>query len=193
MIKRFKELNMLKITNLSYGFPDKELYNDICFTIDDKEHAVLVGSNGTGKSTLINIIMDDEKYMYDGKIEMDEGIRIGYVPQYVTHAGTQTVYDFLAEPFVTMQSAADKICEEMATAEDMNAAYQKYQECIDEIEAVDGYNFDTNIRKNLSVAGLDKITDLTVDKISGGEYKLISIIKNMLLKPQLLIDRKSVV
>lgn len=187
MIKRFKELNMLKITNLSYGFPDKELYNDICFTIDDKEHAVLVGSNGTGKSTLINIIMDDEKYMYDGKIEMDEGIRIGYVPQYVTHAGTQTVYDFLAEPFVTMQSAADKICEEMATAEDMNAAYQKYQECIDEIEAVDGYNFDTNIRKNLSVAGLDKITDLTVDKISGGEYKLISIIKNMLLKPQLLI------
>ena len=137
------------------------------------------GSDGEVKAAI--------KLLNDGKIEMDEGIRIGYVPQYVTHAGTQTVYDFLAEPFVTMQSAADKICEEMATAEDMNAAYQKYQECIDEIEAVDGYNFDTNIRKNLSVAGLDKITDLTVDKISGGEYKLISIIKNMLLKPQLLI------
>ncbi len=178
---------MIKVTDLSFGFPEKDLYNKICFEIEDKDHAVLIGSNGTGKSTLMEMLMDTEKYLYDGKIEKDPSVRIGYMAQYVQHEGTMSAYDFLNEPFLQLQQSADELCAEMGTAEDMDRVYEQYQECLDRIEAVDGYNADTNIRKQLAVAGLTAVTDTPVDKISGGEFKLLSIIRNMLMKPQLLI------
>ena len=178
---------MIKVSNLSYGFPQKDLYNDICFEIELGDHAVLIGSNGCGKSTLVDMIIDPEKYVFDGKLERDENIRIGYVSQYTSHEGSENVYDFLAAPFVELQARADEEAMKMAEADDMDAAFEKYQKLLDEIEAIDGYNFDTNIRKQAATAGVAELLDNTVDKISGGEYKLLSIIKNMLLKPQLLI------
>ena len=59
---------MIKVEKLSYGFPQKELYKDVSFTIEDGQHCVLIGSNGTGKTTLVDILLNDEKYLYDGKI-----------------------------------------------------------------------------------------------------------------------------
>ncbi len=178
---------MIKVTDLSFGFPQKDLYNSICFEIEEKDHAVLIGSNGTGKSTLVDMLIDPEKYLYDGKIQKDPSVRIGYAAQYVQHEGTMSSYDFLNEPFSRLLQAADAIAEEMTCAEDMEEVYGRYQECLDGIEAVDGYNTDTNIRKQLALAGLSHITELPVNQISGGEFKLLSIIRNMLLKPQLLI------
>ncbi|MCQ2501662.1 MAG: ATP-binding cassette domain-containing protein [Lachnospiraceae bacterium] len=178
---------MIKVTDLSFGFPQKDLYNKVCFQIEEKDHAVLIGSNGTGKSTLVDMLIDPEKYLYDGKIEKDPSVRIGYVAQYVQHEGCMSAYDFLNEPFALLLEAADKVAEEMGTAEDMDEVYGRYQDCLDRIDAVDGYNADTNIRKQLAIAGLTAIVDTPVDKISGGEFKLLSIIRNMLLKPQLLI------
>ena len=59
---------MIKVEELSYSFPEKDLYKDVSFTIEDGQHAVLIGSNGTGKTTLVDILLNDEKYLYDGKI-----------------------------------------------------------------------------------------------------------------------------
>jgi ATP-binding cassette subfamily F protein 3 len=42
----------------------------------------MIGRNGKGKSTLIDIIMNPERYMFDGKLEMDPNCRIGYVSQF---------------------------------------------------------------------------------------------------------------
>ncbi len=178
---------MIKVTDLSFGFPQKDLYNKICFEIEEKDHAVLIGSNGTGKSTLVDLLVDPEKYLYDGKIQKDPSVRIGMVAQYVQHEGTMSAFDFLNEPFQKLQEEADAVCAEMGDAENLDAVYARYQVCLDRIDAVDGYNADTNIRKQLAVAGLTAVTDTPVDKISGGEFKLLSIIRNMLLKPQLLI------
>ncbi len=179
---------MIKFTDVSFGFPQKELYNKICFEIEKNEHAVLIGSNGTGKSTLVDMIMNKDDYLYDGKIEMEPNIRIGYVSQFVKHEdGDISSYDYLSKPFIELQAKADEVCAQMENADDMEAAYEKYQECLDEIEAVDGYNFDTNIKKRLAVAGINELENISVNKISGGEFKLLSIIRNMLLKPQLLI------
>ena len=59
---------MIKVENMSYSFPEKDLYKDVSFTIEDGQHCVLLGSNGTGKTTLVDMIIDPEKYLYDGKI-----------------------------------------------------------------------------------------------------------------------------
>ena len=60
---------MIKAENLSYSFPHKELYNKISFTLEDDVHCAFIGTNGTGKSTLVNMILYPDKYLYDGKLE----------------------------------------------------------------------------------------------------------------------------
>ena len=51
---------MIKIDNLSYSFPQKDLYKNISFTLETDTHAAFIGTNGSGKSTLIDMIMDPE-------------------------------------------------------------------------------------------------------------------------------------
>jgi ATP-binding cassette subfamily F protein 3 len=88
---------MIKVENLSYAFPEKDLYKDVSFTIEDGQHAVLIGSNGTGKTTLVDILLNDEKYLYDGKIIREFDGRVGYVSQYEKEEKDRsiTVFDFL--------------------------------------------------------------------------------------------------
>ena len=73
---------MIQVENLSFGFPTKDLYKDVSFTIEAGQHCAFIGSNGTGKTTLIDMILDPEKHLYDGKITLDEDCRIGYVNQF---------------------------------------------------------------------------------------------------------------
>ncbi|MFV0240378.1 MAG: ATP-binding cassette domain-containing protein, partial [Lacrimispora sphenoides] len=73
---------MIKVQNLSYSYPQKDLYKKVSFTIEDNVHCALIGTNGTGKSTLLDLILHSEEYLYDGKIEIDNTGRIGYVSQF---------------------------------------------------------------------------------------------------------------
>lgn len=181
---------MIKVEKLSYAFPEKDLYKDVSFTIEDGQHAVLIGSNGTGKTTLVDILLNDEKYLYDGKITRDLNGRVGYVSQYEKEEKDReiTVFDFLAEDFVRMQNENEAVCKEMETNfDDMEALLEKFQRILDEFAAVDGDNYESNIKKQLKTAGLSHTEMLPISAISGGEYKLLQVVKQMLLMPNLLI------
>lgn len=183
---------MIKVEKLSYSFPEKDLYTDVSFTIEEGQHAVLIGSNGTGKTTLADMLLHDEKYMYDGKILRDIQGRYGYVSQHekvaVEGETPQTVYEFLSEEFVRLQAENEAVCKEMETNfDDTEALLEKYQNLLDECTAIDGDNYDTNIKKQLKLAGLSHTENLAVTAISGGEYKLLQVVKQMLLKPSILV------
>ena len=180
---------MLKVENLTFSFTDKDLYTDISFVLEDGQHCAFIGSNGTGKTTLIDMLMNTEEYIYDGKIIKEENLRIGYVSQVSKSNKDQqiTVFDFLSEEFVRNQEENARLCEEMATAEDLDAIYEEYQKVLDEFAAMDGDHYESNIRKQLKIAGLTKLENLELAKLSGGEFKLIQIIKQMILQPSLLI------
>ncbi len=180
---------MVKVENLSFSFSDKDLYTDISFTLEDGQHCAFIGSNGTGKTTLIDMLMNTEEYLYDGKIIKEDNLRIGYVSQVSKSNKDQqiTVFDFLSEEFVRNQEENARLCEEMATAEDLESVYEEYQKVLDEFAAMDGDHYESNIRKQLKIAGLTKLENLELAKLSGGEFKLIQIIKQMILQPSLLI------
>ena len=97
---------MIKAENLSYSFPHKELYNKISFTLEDDVHCAFIGTNGTGKSTLVNMILHPDKYLYDGKLIVDVPGRIGYVSQFYTVEEEKeiTVFDYISEEFVRLQN-----------------------------------------------------------------------------------------
>uniref|UniRef100_UPI0040574E46 ABC-F family ATP-binding cassette domain-containing protein n=1 Tax=Agathobacter sp. TaxID=2021311 RepID=UPI0040574E46 len=184
---------MIKAEKLSYAFPEKELYHEVSFTIEEGQHAVLIGSNGTGKTTLADMLINTEKYLYDGKIIKDFEGRIGLVSQ-GEYQGTSlaeeeipTVYEFLKEEFVRIQKETEQVCEEMGKAEKIEGLLAEYQLLLDEFAAIDGDNCDSNIRKQLATAGLAGLENVKVSLISGGEYKLVQVIRQMLLVPSLLI------
>lgn len=181
---------MIKVEKLSYAFPEKDLYKEVSFTIEDGQHAVLIGSNGTGKTTLVDILLNDEKYMYDGKIIREMEGRVGYVSQYEKEEKDReiTVFDFLAEDFVRIQKENEAVCKEMETNfDDMEVLLEKFQNLLDEYAAIDGDNYESNIKKQLKTAGLTHTENLPISAISGGEYKLLQVVKQMLRLPNLLI------
>ena len=184
---------MIKVEKLSYSFPDKDLYREVSFTIEDGQHVAFIGSNGTGKTTLVDMLMDTEKYLYDGKIIKDENQRIGLVSQGEYQSTSQneddipTVYEFLSEEFVRIQKETEDICQKMGESDELDELLEQYQNLLDLFSAIDGDNCESNIKKQLAIAGLSGLENLKVSVISGGEYKLIQVIRQMLLKPSLLI------
>ena len=179
---------MIKIENLSYSFPQKDLYTDITFTLEQGQHAALIGASGNGKSTLIDMIMDPEKYLFDGKLEIEENCKIGYVSQFIQEYNKEiTVYEYIAQEAIRLQDEISVICEEMGTTDDLEKLLEKYQEVLDAFEAIDGDNFENNVNKKLNLANLGKLKDKKISELSGGEFKLIQVIKEMLNNPDVMI------
>ena len=180
---------MIKVDNLSYSFPQKDLYNNISFTLEDGQHCAFIGTSGSGKSTLVDIIMDPERYMFDGTLEIDPDCRIGYVSQFSQLDKTKeiTVYEYIGEEFIKLHNEITSICTEMETASDTDTLMEKYQKALDEFQAIGGDDFESNITKELNLANLSKLKDLFVSKLSSGEFKLVQVIKEMLTSPDLMI------
>ena len=180
---------MIKFEKLSYSFPQRDLYNNVSFTLEEGQHCAFIGASGSGKSTLIDIIMDSENYLFDGKLEMEPNLKIGYVSQFSQRDKTKeiTVFEYIAEPFIKLQEKIATLCDEMGTSDDIETLLEKYQEALDAFDAIDGDNFENNINKKLNLANLNNHKDRMIHELSGGEFKLIQVIKEMLNSPDLMI------
>lgn len=180
---------MIKIDNLSYSFPNKDLYHNISFTLENDQHCAFIGSSGSGKSTLIDIIMDPENYMFDGTLEIDPNCRIGYVSQFceVDNTKETTVFEYLCEDYIKLQNEITSICSLMETSSDIDALLEKYQEALDALDVIGGDDFESTLSKKLNLANLSKLKDSKISDLSGGEFKLIQVIREMLNSPDLMI------
>lgn len=180
---------MLKIENLYYSFSGKELYENISFTLETGQHCAFIGTNGSGKSTFIDMILNSDKYIFDGKLELQEGSRIGYVSQFSELEKNQeiTVFEYIAEKFNRLQEKIDSLCEEMGTSENLEELMEEYQNVLDEFNALGGDNYDSIINKKLNLANLIKLKDQPMSVLSGGEFKLIQVIRELLTAPDFVI------
>ena len=180
---------MIQVENLSYGFPTKELYKNISFTLESGQHCAFIGGNGTGKTTLVDMIIHPENYLYDGKITKADECRIGYVNQFskADKDLSLTVFEYLSQCFTENQAKVAKICDEMAVAEDLEPLLEKYQELMDLFNAMDGDHYESNIGKQLHLVGMTNREQTEISALSGGEYKLLQVMREMLLQPNLLI------
>ena len=180
---------MIKVNNLSYSFPQTSLYNEISFTLEEGQHCAFIGVSGSGKSTLADMIMYPENYMFDGELEIEPDCRISYVNQFSQLDKTKdlTVFEFIGKEYIKLENELESISNEMATSSDIETLLEKYQQISDEFDAIGGNNFEMDIKKKLNLANLNNIKDLPLSQISGGEFKLIQIIKAMLNRPDLII------
>ena len=180
---------MINAEKLTFGFHSTLLFQNISFTLEENCHCALIGSNGTGKTTLTNLIRHPERYTFDGRITLDGVGRMGYVSQFAIRDGDQsvTVYDYLCRDFVELEQAINDVCTQMASAEDMDALMERYQNLLDESGAMDADNYEQNIRRQLQLAELQGKEELPLEALSGGELKLVQVIRQMLRRPGLLM------
>lgn len=180
---------MIKIDQLSFSFPQKELYKNISFTLEEGQHCAFIGTSGNGKSTLIDMLMDPERYMFEGRLEIDPACKIGHVSQFSQLDKTKetTVFQYLGEDFIKIQNEIASICTEMESTSDLDSLLEKYQLALDALEAIGGDDFESSINKKLNLANLTKLKDHRVSDLSGGEFKLIQVMKEMLRRPDVMI------
>lgn len=180
---------MIKAQNLSFSFPQKELYKDISFTLEEGQHCAFIGTSGSGKSTLIEILMDPERHLFEGKLEIDPDCTIGYMSQFsqVDPATEMTVFEYIGEEFIKLQDEITAIYAEMANTSDMDSLMEKVQTALDALEAMGGDDYENTIHKQLNLANLMKLRDASLSSLSGGEFKLIQVMKEMLRSPDLMI------
>ena len=180
---------MINAKKLTFGFNSTLLFQNISFSLEENCHCALIGSNGTGKTTLTNLIRDPEQFVFDGKLTVEGSGRIGYVSQFALREGDQavTVYDYLCQDFLDLEQAIGDVCMQMETADDMDALMERYQNLLDESNAVDADNHSFNIRQQLRLAELEDKETLPLENLSGGELKLVQVIRQMLRRPGLLI------
>ena len=180
---------MINAEKLTFGFNSTLLLKNVSFTLEENCHCALIGSNGTGKTTLTNLIRQPEQYIFDGKLKLEGVGRIGYVSQFALREGNQsvTVYDYLCQDFLALEQEMNDVCLQMESAEDMDAVMDRYQKLLEESDAMDASNYEVNIRRQLKLAELEQKESLELEKLSGGELKLVQVIRQMLRCPGLLI------
>ncbi|MGN1314491.1 MAG: ABC-F family ATP-binding cassette domain-containing protein [Lachnospiraceae bacterium] len=185
-------MSILNVEHLTHGFGDRAIFNDVSFRLLKGEHIGLVGANGEGKSTFMNIITG--KLVPDeGKIEWAKNVRVGYLDQHTVLKPGMTIRDVLASAFdflFELETQMNTICEKMGDAsENELEAYMDELGTIQDLLTVhDFYLIDSKVEEVGRALGLSDIgLDKEVTELSGGQRTKVLLGKLLLEKPDILL------
>ena len=185
-------MSILNVEHLSHGFGDRAIFQDVSFRLLKGEHIGLIGANGEGKSTFMNIITD--KLMPDeGKVEWAKHVRVGYLDQHTVLEKGMTIRDVLKSAFsylFEMEDQMNHICDHMgeASEEEMNQMMEELGTIQDLLMAHDFYIIDSKEEEVGRALGLDEIgLDKDVTDLSGGQRTKVLLGKLLLEKPDILL------
>ncbi|MBS3994428.1 MAG: ABC-F family ATP-binding cassette domain-containing protein [Alkaliphilus sp.] len=185
-------MSILTVKNLSHGFGDRAIFNDVSFRLLKGEHIGLIGANGEGKSTFMNIVtgkLDPD----DGLIEWSKRVRVGYLDQNTILQRGMTIRDVLKGAFqylFDLENEMNAICERMgdASPEELEQLLLDLGNIQDTITNNDFYIIDAKIEEIGRGLGLEDIgLDKDVQDLSGGQRTKILLAKLLLEKPDILL------
>jgi len=185
---------MISLSDISLKYGDKALFNDISTVIGARDRIALVGSNGTGKSTLLKVLMGLTE-LDGGEVEKPDYCSIGYLPQDGIMASGKTVYQEVESAFEDVLSLQDKIAQAEEQMLEMDTSSEAYYDLIDtigawehQLENHEPEKMQSNIEKILLGLGFAE-ADFTRDtaEFSGGWQMRIALAKLLLKTPSLLL------
>ena len=185
-------MSILNVEHLTHGFGDRAIFDDVSFRLLKGEHIGLVGANGEGKSTFMNIITG--KLMPDeGKVEWSKNVRVGYLDQHTVLEKGMTIRDVLASAFdflFEMEAQMNDICDKMGEADEVQLeSYMEELGTIQDLLTVhDFYLIDSKVEEVGRALGLSDIgLDRDVTELSGGQRTKVLLGKLLLEKPDILL------
>ena len=185
-------MSILNVEHLSHGFGDRAIFQDVSFRLLKGEHIGLIGANGEGKSTFMNIITG--KLMPDeGKVEWAKNVRAGYLDQHAVLEKGMTIRDVLKSAFgflFQMEEQMNQICDKMGDAgeDELTSMMEELGTIQDLLMAHDFYIIDSKVEEVGRALGLTDIgLDKDVTELSGGQRTKVLLGKLLLEKPDILL------
>ncbi len=185
-------MSILNVEHLTHGFGDRAIFQDVSFRLLKGEHIGLIGANGEGKSTFMNIITG--KLMPDeGKVEWAKNVRVGYLDQHTVLEKGMTIRQVLSSAFdflFDMEKQMNDICDKMGTASEEEL--EQYMEDLGTIQDLltmhDFYMIDAKVEEVARALGLLELSlDRDVTDLSGGQRTKVLLAKLLLEKPDILL------
>ena len=174
-------MNYLSVENISKSFGELELFNNISFGINKDQKIAFIAKNGTGKSTLLNIIAGLES-ADSGQVVSRKGLKIEYLSQ------EDTLNDLLTveETIFDSDNETLKIIEEYTHALHNPSDEKAYQIAFEKMERSNAWDFETQYKQILFKLKLDDLSQ-KVGSLSGGQRKRLALAIILIHKPDLLI------
>ncbi len=185
-------MSILNVEHLTHGFGDRAIFNDVSFRLLAGEHIGLIGANGEGKSTFMNIITG-KLTPDEGKIEWAKRVRVGYLDQHTVLEQGMTIRQVLASAFdflFEMETQMNEICDKMgdATPEELEVYMEELGTIQDLLTMHDFYMIDSKVEEVGRALGLTEIgLDRDVTELSGGQRTKVLLGKLLLEKPDILL------
>ncbi len=185
---------MIDIKNLSIQFTGENLFENVNIKISRHDKIALVGSNGTGKSTLLKLIFGIEQ-PETGIIQKQKGIRIGYLPQEINSFKGQSLFDEVKTSLQDINTLEERESIVLSALNDFSISDEERNELIDELgeihqrkEELDFYSINSKIEKVLIGLGFqEKDFVRMTDKFSGGWQMRIQMAKILLADNDLIL------
>ena len=185
-------MSILNVEHLTHGFGDRAIFEDVSFRLLKGEHIGLIGANGEGKSTFLNIITG-KLQPDEGKIEWAKNVRVGYLDQHTALEKGMTIGSVLASAFdflYEMETQMNEICEKLGDADEkeMEAYMEELGTIQDLLTMHDFYMIDSKVEEVARALGLLDIgLDTDVTDLSGGQRTKVLLGKLLLEKPDILL------
>ncbi len=183
---------ILGASQLQLHYADLEVFSNVTLQVDEKDRIGLVGPNGSGKTSLIKVLLDLQDYD-SGEVFKKDNLRIGYVPQTVLETGKGTIDQQIMSAFSEiiktesqMQNSALEI--EKATGQKRSDAEKMYSSLLEKYESIGGYDYINRKDKVVEGVGLSQeVLKTNITDASGGERTRTALATALLNEPDLLI------
>ncbi|WP_277904495.1 ABC-F family ATP-binding cassette domain-containing protein [Enterococcus lactis] len=180
----------LKVTDLKKTYGEKDLFDQISFLIHEKDRIGLIGTNGTGKTSLLNIIAGIDSGDGDRQtVFYPTDYRIGYLSQAAEFSDELTVLQAVFQgnsPLIQTVRAYEKALIELGeNGEDPNVQ-KRYAKAEEQMNKEDAWTTDTNAKIILQKLGISEL-DKKINTLSGGQKKRVSLAQVLIDEPDLLL------
>lgn len=179
-------MNYLSIDNISKAFSDKLLFENISFGIEKGEKTALVAANGTGKSTMMKILVGKEE-SDKGTISYNENIRIGYLEQLPQFDPELTIQEVISTGHTDIMSVIQRYENALLNHVDDNnlSTKKELEDAISQMDGLQAWSYEQRLKQLLYTFD---ITDLSqkVGTLSGGQVKRLALALVLLDDPDIL-------
>ncbi|HEK9102796.1 ABC-F type ribosomal protection protein [Bacillus pfraonensis] len=191
-LKGVRKMTICSVNNITKSFGGNIIFENISLEIKTGERIGLVGRNGSGKTTIFQLLTGTEN-VDAGAIHMKKGTRIGHVAQIPKFADEMTVYDVLSAAFVKekeleieMRRLEKRMTKEQEPA-DLQKLMEKYGAVQEQFAFLGGYEIEANIMKVANGLQVKELFPRIFTQLSGGEQTKVSLAYMLLQKPDLLL------